>query len=83
MLSKDYVLFLIFLFVLLSVNENISSPKRTSKTSSIVSMCFTLPSRIECLPPGIISNYLCRPEHEGTSIDQKIFSLTLLDFGPR
>ena len=77
------VLFLIFLFVLLSIKGNISSSKSRSKASSVVSMCFALPSRTECLPPGIMSHCLCHPEHEGTSLDQKIFSVALLDFGLR
>ena len=46
-------------------------------------MCFALPSRIAWLPPGLISYCLCRPENEGMSLDQKIFSVALLDFGPR
>ena len=48
-LVRVSVLLLIFSFVLLSIKENISSSKSKSKASSIVSICFALPSRIECL----------------------------------
>ena len=82
-LVRSSVLFLIFSFVLLSIKEKISSSKSRSKPPSTVLMCFALPSRIECLPPGIMSHCLCRPENEGTSLYQKIYSVALLDFGPR
>ena len=62
-LVRVSVLFLIFSFVLLSIKENISSSKSKSKSSSIVSTCFAVPSRIECLPPGLMSHGLCSPEH--------------------
>ena len=74
-LERVSVLFLILLFVLLSIKENNSTSKTRSNASSFVSMCFTVSSKIECLPPGIMSYCLCHPEHDGTSLDQQVFSL--------
>ena len=73
-LVRVSVLFLILLFVLLSIKENNSTSKTRSKASTVVAMCFTVSSKIEYLPPGIMSYSLFRPEREGASLDQKVFS---------